>query len=541
MSASWARQVAVAGVLLGVCAAGAQGARLLVAGNEQALWLLHSRDEGRFDLVARPTGGTWQWIAQDRSGTAAAIAADDAALHVAFTSRQYHVFGLLSREGAPGLSLPAAPVALCPGVDLGPDAVSGLVALVPPAAATQPATAPRPPSQGTPLEVLVQTGGRWQHLTTVTGLGGDLGQVRLTAWHGALYLVAPGDQGQDNRLMAWDGREWRDLPLPAAMARGHVLALTTIDGRLAAVLAHPAGDPAGAVRLEIATMDRPGGAFALQPVTADGQEATWSQEDSPAASRLSDKLAVVWGTGRAPKLATFSPATGRLDPTEDVTIFQQPQIDSHAEQIREFLLWGLLLLILIPLFVLRPGGVPKPFSLPPPLEPAPLARRLAAGLVDLLPFHLAGGAYLHYTLPMSPEAAMRLLIDLLRGRGAVPVQVAYGWAGMLVLFLVYGVVMEMAFRATVGKLLFRLRVVGDEGADPRRLEVLLRNLFKAVEVFYFFPLLLAVLVTRYRQRLGDMAARTAVIDARIVVAAAPPPAQDQGRQEDSGDSSPPAE
>ncbi|MCJ7545004.1 MAG: RDD family protein [Phycisphaerae bacterium] len=528
----------VAGVLLGVCAAGAQGARLLVAGDQQALWLLHSRDEGRFDLVTRPAGGTWQWIARDRSGTVAAMAADDAALHMAFTSRQYHVFGLLSREGAPGLSLPAAPVALCAAADLGPDAVSGLVALVPVAAAT--ATAPARPSRGAALEVLVRTPGQWQHLTTVAGLAGDLAEVRATAWQGALYLLAPGGDGQDNRLAAWQGGEWRDLPLPAAMARGRGLALTTIDGRLAAVVAQPTTGRAGSVRLEVATMDQPGGAFALQPVTADGQEATWSQEDAPAVSRLSDKLAVVWGTGRALKLATFSPATGRLDPVEDVTIFQQPEADGHAEQIREFLLWGLLALILVPLFVLRPGGVPKPFSLPPPLEPAPLARRLAAGLVDLLPFHIAGGAYLHYTLPMSAEATTRLLIDLLRGRGAVPVQVAYAWAGMLVLFLLYGVVMETVFRATVGKLLFKLRVVGDEGADPRRLEVLLRNLFKAVEVFYFFPLLLAVVVTRYRQRLGDMAARTAVIDTRFR-ARPSPPAPEQDDWDDSGDASPPAQ
>lgn len=315
------------------------------------------------------------------------------------------------------------------------------------------------------------------------------------------------------------------------------MALTPVGGRLTAVVAHPATGRAQAVRLEIATIDPSGGGFAFQPVTTDGQEATWLLADSPAVSVLSDKLAVVWGPGGALKLTTFSPATGRLDPVEDVTVFEQPQADEQAEHIREYLLWGLLVLILVPLFVLRPGGAPKPFLLPPPLGPAPLARRLAAGLVDLLPFHLAGGVYLHYTLPMSPEAAVRLLVDLLRGRGAVPVQVAYAWAGMLILFLLYGIVMEMAFRATVGKLLFRLRVVGDDGADPRPLEVVLRNLFKAVEVFYFFPLLLAVLVTRYRQRLGDMAARTTVIDARIVV----PPGPGQGEQDEAGDSGRPAE
>jgi uncharacterized RDD family membrane protein YckC len=190
--------------------------------------------------------------------------------------------------------------------------------------------------------------------------------------------------------------------------------------------------------------------------------------------------------------------------------------------------------------VLRPGGAPKPFSLPTPLEAAPLARRLAAGVMDLLPFNIAGGFYLQYALPLSPQDAMQLMMKLLRGQGPVPVEVAYAWAGTVVAYLLYSIAMEMAFHATVGKLLFKLRVVGDEGAPPRPLEVLLRNLFKVVEVFYFFPLLLAVVITRYRQRLGDMAARTAVIDARIVVRPAPPPGQGRGDREDSG-AAPPAE
>jgi uncharacterized RDD family membrane protein YckC len=339
-------------------------------------------------------------------------------------------------------------------------------------------------------------------------------------------------------MMMWQGGEWRDMKVPAEMAQGQVMALAAVEGRLTAVVAQPTSRP-GMMRLEIAAINAPGEAFLFQPVTADGQEVSWSKEDSPIVSVLADKLAVVWGSPRAPKLATVSPATGRLDPIEEVRIFQQPQADDRAAQIREVFLWGLLVLVLVPLFVLRPAGAPKPFSLPPPLEPGPLARRLAAGLVDLLPFHLAAGVYLNYALPMSPQEAVQLMMKLLRGRGPVPVEVAYAWAGTAVLYLAYCVLAEMRFGATLGKALFRLRVVGDEGAPPRLLEVVLRNLFKVVEVFYFFPLLLAVVLTRYRQRLGDMAARTAVIDSRIVVGVAPPPPQGPGDREDSGPAAPP--
>jgi uncharacterized RDD family membrane protein YckC len=522
VSRSWVRVVVISAVAWGLAAAAARADRLFVAGNEQALWLLHSREGGRFDLVVRPAGGTWQWVAADLSGTAAAMTAERSALHVAFTSRQYLIFHPDSPAGSPGLSLPAVPMAMCSGADLGPQAGSP-VALVPAAAATRPATASAPSGRDSGLDVLAYNDGQWQHLATAADLAGDLEQVRVTAWRGALVLWAPPAAGRGGRMMSWKDGEWHDVKVPAEMAQGRLMTLTSVEGRLTAVVAQPTTQP-GMVHLEVAASDAPGQAFVFQPVTANGEEVSWSTGDSPAAGVLADKLAVVWGPAQAPKLATFSPATGRLDPIEDVKIFQQPQADERAEQIREIFLWGVLALVLVPLFVLRPGGAPKPFSLPEPLRPAPLARRLAAGVVDLLPFHLAAGVYLHFALPMSAQDAAQLMMKLLRGRGPVPVEVAYAWAGTALLYLVYCVLTEMRFAATVGKALFKLRVVGDEGAPPRKLEILLRNLFKIVEVFYFFPLLLAVVITRYRQRLGDMAARTAVIDSRIVVPLIPPPA-----------------
>lgn len=534
MSTSWVQRAVVAAALLGVWAGGAQASRAQVAGDEHALWLLWSGEEGRFDLVARPAGGKWQWVARGLSGTPAAAAADGAALHVVFTSGQYYVFDLASREGSPGLSVPGAPVALCLAAQMGLDG-GGLVAMVPTdSAATGPAESGL---AGATLTVLIHTQGRWQHLATVTGYSSETEKVRMAAWQGALYVLGP-TEGAGLRLTAWQKGKWRDVAMPAALAGGQAVALTTVGGKLAAVVALPA-EAGEATRLEIAVLDEAGG-FAVQPITAtDGQDVSWSPDDAPAVSVLSDKVAIVWGSGDTLKLATCSPATGRLDPIEDVTILQQPQADERAEQIREYFLWGLLVAILIPLFVLRPGGAPKPFSLPAPLAPAPLTRRLIAGLADLLPFHLAGGVYLHFTLPMPPDEAMRMLADLIRGRGEMPVEVAYAWAGTIVAYLVYGVLMEMHFGATVGKMLFGLRVVSDEGAPPRRLEILLRNLLKVVEVFFFAPLLLAVLMTRYRQRLGDMAARTAVIDARLVVPPALPPQDPTGRGDSADPPSPP--
>jgi uncharacterized RDD family membrane protein YckC len=165
------------------------------------------------------------------------------------------------------------------------------------------------------------------------------------------------------------------------------------------------------------------------------------------------------------------------------------------------------------------------------MVPAPLVRRLAATIVDLLPFHLAASLYLQVALPMSAEEMMAMMGNVLRGRGHMPLALATAWAATMAVYLPYCVLMEMRYRATLGKLLLKLRVVGDEGAAPGLREVLLRNLIKLLEIFFFAPLLLAVLLNRYRQRLGDMAAHTTVIDARLLSRPAPPGQNLTGRND----------
>jgi uncharacterized RDD family membrane protein YckC len=521
-------------ILLGAAAsASGSSGKLLVAGSDRALWLVQAgADGGRFDVVARPAGGQWQWIARDLVGTPAVAVAGDASLHVVFTSGQYLVFGLEPEKSTPGLSLPAAPLALCLAEGAGLEAAGGLVAIVPlaaaPASAAAESRAPQP-SEGGGVEVLTNTNGRWQHLTAFSNVPPDaMNRLRAAACQGAIYLLVPGAANRPNRMAAWQGGKWRDVPLPSGIQHGEAVGLLAMEDRLLMAVAAPA-EKEGTVRLVIAARDSQDAAFVVQPVTFDGKEASWASADPPAVSMLSDKLAIVWRTGGAMKLATCSPATGEMDPTEDVKILHQVPSDNRGEQVREFALWVLLLLILVPLFLLRPAGVPKPFALPEPLVPAPLARRLGAAIVDLLPFHLATGIYLRYALPLPPGDEMAMLMDLLRGRGQLPVQVAYALVATIALYLPYCVLMERRYAATLGKMLFKLRVVGDGGAPPQLREVLLRNLIKVLEVFFFAPLLLAVLINRYRQRLGDMVAHTTVIDARSVPTVPPPmPWEDQG-------------
>lgn len=85
----------------------------------------------------------------------------------------------------------------------------------------------------------------------------------------------------------------------------------------------------------------------------------------------------------------------------------------------------------------------------------------------------------------------------------------------LSLLAAYFPVMEMLFGKTVGKMVTRTRVVNEAGQRPSFLQVIMRTLFRLIEVNPLLagglPAGIAVIVSRGKQRLGDMAAGTYVL------------------------------
>ncbi len=82
------------------------------------------------------------------------------------------------------------------------------------------------------------------------------------------------------------------------------------------------------------------------------------------------------------------------------------------------------------------------------------------------------------------------------------------------LSLGYGMILEWHWRGqTVGKKLFRLRVVDAQGLRLQFDQIVIRNLVRAVDILPVFYLVggLACLLSRRAQRLGDIAANTVVI------------------------------
>ncbi len=78
-------------------------------------------------------------------------------------------------------------------------------------------------------------------------------------------------------------------------------------------------------------------------------------------------------------------------------------------------------------------------------------------------------------------------------------------------FGLYAGVFETILRATPGKRIVRLSVVREDGTRCELSAIVIRNVVRVVEL-YFPPLVLLVAVTINRQRLGDLFARTVVVE-----------------------------
>ncbi len=145
---------------------------------------------------------------------------------------------------------------------------------------------------------------------------------------------------------------------------------------------------------------------------------------------------------------------------------------------------------------------------PPPVTPAPLNARAAAGAIDLLP------------LLMGVLAAA---VTVLR-HPADPAHTAAFWlvaVGVLV-YLAHTTALETLTARTAGKWVMGLRVVTPDGGRPAPWQLLARNLLRVVDPLVRIP------VSALRQRTADVLANTVVVRAADPVTgpagdAAPPP------------------
>ena len=573
-----ARTILPACLAVAACAAAARGAaaaggpeRILFAGGRDGLWIVRNSPGGAgdeknsFSVAQRQAGGKWRLVARDQGGRAAAAAVIEDQLNLITGSGGYLTFRRGQEQGQYQRALASGPLAVAGFTQLGktvllvvadandipracaefrkaratrPAGADGEVRKAP---ATRPAapagSKPAAPEGVIGLLVLVYTDKPnaerpWRAIALREDLPmAPRGRVLAAALGQRVYVLLAGAPSGTNMLLAWEEGEWRDVLLTGAAADEQALGLCVVGGKLVLVLGERVGQAQAKRRLRLVVFgadETVAPESRLVKIESGTAPRAWPAGSLPAAAGFGDQLALLWQDGETLKFATCDPNNGQLDTRGEVAVFDDAGGDGYAEKIYSGLLWGLMLAIFAITFIRRLRRPLEPFQLPPGARPAQMPRRIMAAALDLLPFSMV--ATLVFLSDMMAElqasqASVQEVWARLQEFGArrpIPDNIVYSQIMSIGLYTVYATAMELRFGATLGKKLFKLRVVGHKGAAPGPRDIILRNLVRAIVLFWanllMLPLLLIVfpLINRNRQRMGDMLAHTAVIDARIV-------------------------
>ena len=538
---------------------GSANGELLLGGNDKALWIVRCEPGAKtFDLVAKPAGEKWQWVAQRRTGLPVAAAAVGDRLHMFFDSRAYHTFGgdghartEIDVKGSP-------PLAVCYGRDFGTPR-GPIVAVIRgdsiPSASTVAQTLPHgsavassPASHAakpTRLVVLryVLTSGMWNWVRLSPDLEGPRlsaeAQVMAAAAGEKLYVLTSAQPQMPNRLDVWADGNWRQVPLSGKVAEQLPVAMLAVQQRPLILLAEPVGKTQRR-RIHIAVPGPDGESFTYQPIAQDGKAGEWSANSLPLAAQFgggeTPQLALLWRDDDAMKLAKCD-RNGQLTAPEDVDVFERRPGGAGRKQFQNRLTWGLMVGIFVAIFLLRPRTAPGPFMLPQGLVPGRIWKRAPAAFIDLLPFSMIATLIFFHDLLASamsatdPVGFVRDHFEEMANQRTSPDVAVFAHLLTLGLYTAYSTIMEWRFNATLGKMIFHLRVVGDGAQRPTLRQAVVRNLARALMLLWlhFLPLLvLFPLLSNYRQRLGDLFARTAVIDTARSLPGVPLPNEQSG-------------
>jgi len=567
---TWTRATKLAAFLAVALAtaAPARAQRLLLSGNNDGLWLVRLSEDGRsFDVTVKPAHVDWKWATPSAlGGRPVAAVAVGQGLHVLFEKPAGYL--RLDMEGgttplasgmdarwpadaaamgaceagefvtgaAPSLlaAVPRQPAGLPAPISPPPPKASAKNATRPARTATRPApsTAPRhlPAGRVVQIGIFQNLSGEWTHLADLPPLAVLPGaNAFLTALKGELFVLLPGGHAAPNRLFTvTSSGAVHELALEGFVAGATPLAMTRLQGRLAILLATPAPRNE-AIALHLATFDADKRTFAARPLLRNGNSFELPGDSWPAGAAYKGKFTIVWRQEGQYHSASAD-LNGQVSAGETLSIFQRFPLGTGGQEAYQAFNWILLGAILAAMFALRRKGQSGLFLVPPYVRLAPLGKRLGAAMIDFLPFLVLMSAIFYAQVGSMTEQQMIDMIKAAPRQKDFPASLAYSVIAATVLYGLYCFLMELRFRATLGKLIFRLRVAGDQGLPADVRGVVLRNLVRVLEVSWLLmmpilvPLLILVTVmNRNRQRLGDMMARTVVIDVSRGFPVPPPP------------------
>jgi uncharacterized RDD family membrane protein YckC len=201
------------------------------------------------------------------------------------------------------------------------------------------------------------------------------------------------------------------------------------------------------------------------------------------------RIRVLFGTGKTLSEQDLDASNGNISGTVIPVVFQTEIPVYGIFHAMQYVIWTALFLAIVGAMRFRRQMQGMVFDLEK-IHLAPLGRRLSAGVIDLFPLVIGIAIF---EGPISDQTR-ELVLAVSTG-----------------LYLLHTATSEMLTGRSLGKWLMGLRVVSLTGERPPWLALLLRNLLRVIDVGLLFVPLIVVVISPLRQRTGDVAAGTLVI------------------------------
>lgn len=337
-------------------------------------------------------------------------------------------------------------------------------------------------------------------------------QAALAVLDGKLLLVEAGADGVRMRRLGADG-QWGSPERVSAQPATRVWAVTL--SRIPTFLVSTDATPN-----TLAALRNLGGADDAEPWRATAL--TWAQPE--AVAQRTSLHEVVDFNQHVAALTTAADGGLWLDfarpeppvaekPQSVATILAGPGIAARSRLWLQSATIFVLFAVLMALMLLRRNALAQELTLPAPYGVALTFQRMVGFVIDFLPVAFVVGMTLGVDVRAAAREMLNWALSSDPSAGHMPPTRTLLWWGTTVLaYVTYVTVAELATRRTLGKWVTRTEILTEGGQRASVGQLIVRNLFRILELQpTLWPLGLLVLLSRNRQRVGDVFARTVVV------------------------------
>ncbi len=515
----------------------------ILTGNELGLWYISfdtapsteaevEVEVTTFSVAAKLIDNQWQWVAENIRGQIATTTAVAENLHIIFDGGPHQIFPITDGPGKPGGKLDSTPLTACeaPAGFAGASAPSLLVI-------TQ-----RTSQTGSLLTLSQYAGGKWRDISPFDQSNIPPDAKVLSAAIGQDYylLVWPQDNSTGD-VHKFSNGKWSKIAIRPQLDQADVIAFVALGDQVTALLSGQTTQqgqdgPGETIALTMAKLAVSSQEWTYQPIGPDGETATWRADQGPIAGQIGPgRIGLIWRDDKGELVESSLGLQGQLLPAAEFTLPVMPMAQAESFLVMEYFMWAVLIVSMAAMLLLRPQGPPQPFTLDESIKVGSLVCRVLAVLIDFIPFLFLCSALFVPAELLDGSKDFKQAADELSRRKEFALAVVTA----LSLYTVYSTIMELRYGATLGKLIFKLRVIGNNGQPANLRSIMLRNLVRLLEInLLMIPLIVPfiivmIIMNRYHLRLGDILARTAVVDARTLTSASAKTSADTDQQSES--------